>query len=67
MRCNYMVRYLEGIFGEGVVCPNRGNKVRLFWQSQWSRICSLCLQYMYEGDFKDYNIIRQRKAKPYIV
>lgn len=22
-----MDRYLEGIFGEGVVCPNRGNKI----------------------------------------
>lgn len=27
MPCNYMLRYLEGICGEGVVCPNRGNKV----------------------------------------
>lgn len=26
-RWNFMLRYLEGIFGKGVVCPSRGNGI----------------------------------------
>lgn len=42
-RFKYMDKYLEGIFGEGVVCPNRGNKIPVqFGSGTGDVFASLC-------------------------
>lgn len=53
----------QGIFGEGLVCPepHRGNKLCSLWHSQWSRIS--CSGLWWKWDFiVSHNMWRQRKS-----